>query len=35
MCIRDRINAGIKAIREDGTYDAITKNYFAASIYGD
>ncbi|MGB4826884.1 MAG: transporter substrate-binding domain-containing protein [Paracoccaceae bacterium] len=33
--LREQINAGIKAIREDGTYDAITKNYFAASIYGD
>ncbi len=32
--LREQINAGIKAIREDGTYDEITKKYFAADIYG-
>ncbi|MCX7889049.1 MAG: transporter substrate-binding domain-containing protein [Rhodobacteraceae bacterium] len=33
--LREAINAGIKAIRADGTYDAITAKYFASSIYGD
>lgn len=33
--LREQINAGIKQIRADGTYDAITKKYFASSIYGD
>ena len=28
------LNDAIKAIRADGTYDAITKNYFASDIYG-
>ena len=28
------LNDAIKAIRADGTYDAITANYFASSIYG-
>ncbi len=32
--LREKINAGIKAIRENGTYDEITKKYFAESIYG-
>jgi polar amino acid transport system substrate-binding protein len=32
---REKINAGIKAIRENGTYDEITARYFPASIYGD
>ncbi len=32
--LREKINAGIKAIRENGTYDEITKKYFADSIYG-
>ncbi|MEZ5777638.1 MAG: transporter substrate-binding domain-containing protein [Paracoccaceae bacterium] len=32
--LREKINAGIAKIREDGTYDAITKEYFADSIYG-
>ena len=33
--LREKINAAIKKIREDGTYDKITANYFASSIYGD
>ena len=33
--LKAKINAGIAKILEDGTYDAITKNYFASSIYGD
>jgi polar amino acid transport system substrate-binding protein len=28
------LNDAIKAIRADGTYDAITANYFSSSIYG-
>ena len=28
------LNAAIKAVRADGTYDAITKNYFSFDIYG-
>jgi polar amino acid transport system substrate-binding protein len=30
-----KINAGIAAVRADGTYDKITAGYFASSIYGD
>ncbi len=33
--LRASINAGIAAVRADGTYDAITAKYFASSIYGD
>ena len=33
--LREKINAAIKAIRADGTYDTITAKYFASSIYGD
>ncbi|MBB3660052.1 polar amino acid transport system substrate-binding protein [Rhizobium sp. BK650] len=33
--LRDKINAAIKAIRADGTYDKITKKYFDFDIYGD
>ena len=33
--LKAKFNAGIKAIREDGTYDEITKKYFAMSIYGE
>ena len=33
--LREKINAGIAKIREDGTYDEITKKYFASSIYGN
>jgi len=32
--LREKFNAGIEAIREDGTYDAITSKYFATDIYG-
>ena len=32
--LKDTLNAAIKAIRADGTYDAITKNYFTFDIYG-
>lgn len=32
--LKAKINAGISKILEDGTYEAITKNYFASSIYG-
>ena len=33
--LRERFNAGIAAIIADGTYDAISANYFTTSIYGD
>lgn len=33
--LKGKINAAIKQIREDGTYDAITAKYFAISIYGN
>jgi polar amino acid transport system substrate-binding protein len=33
--LREKINAGIAAVIADGTYDKITANYFASSIYGD
>ena len=29
-----KINAAIKQIREDGTYDEIAKKYFSFDIYG-
>jgi polar amino acid transport system substrate-binding protein len=32
--LKAKINAGIAKILEDGTYDTITKGYFASSIYG-
>lgn len=32
--IKDRLNAAIKALRENGTYDAVTKKYFTHDIYG-
>jgi polar amino acid transport system substrate-binding protein len=32
--IKDRINAAIKALRENGKYDEITKKYFDFDIYG-
>ena len=32
--LMDKFNAAIAKIREDGTYDKITANYFASSIYG-
>jgi polar amino acid transport system substrate-binding protein len=33
--LKAKFNAGIDAIRADGTYDKITAGYFASSIYGD
>ncbi|MFZ1814701.1 MAG: transporter substrate-binding domain-containing protein [Rhizobiaceae bacterium] len=33
--LQAKINAAIKKIREDGTYDAISKKYFDFNIYGD
>ncbi len=33
--LRNKINAAIKGIRADGTYDTITKKYFDFDIYGD
>ena len=32
--IKERINAAIKAIRDNGKYDEITKKYFSFDIYG-
>ncbi|WP_407716663.1 transporter substrate-binding domain-containing protein [Mangrovibrevibacter kandeliae] len=32
--LKAKLNAGIKAIREDGTYEAISKPYFNFDIYG-
>ena len=32
--LKDKLNAAIKAIRADGTYDAITRKYFTFDIYG-
>jgi len=33
--LKDKINAAIKAIRADGTYDKISKKYFDFDIYGN
>lgn len=33
--LKEKLNAGIKAIRANGTYDTITKKYFDFDIYGD
>lgn len=33
--LKDKFNAAIDKIRADGTYDKITANYFASSIYGE
>jgi polar amino acid transport system substrate-binding protein len=33
--IKDRINAAIKAIRDNGKYAEITKKYFTFDVYGD
>lgn len=33
--LRDKINAAIKAIRENGKYAEITKKYFDFDVYGD
>ncbi|MGV8985420.1 MAG: transporter substrate-binding domain-containing protein [Cypionkella sp.] len=32
--LKDKLNAAIKAIRADGTYDAISKKYFDFDVYG-
>lgn len=32
--LKDKFNAAIKAIRANGTYDKISKNYFTFDIYG-
>jgi polar amino acid transport system substrate-binding protein len=32
--LKDKFNAAIKAIRSNGTYDTISKKYFAFDIYG-
>ncbi len=32
--LKEKINAAIKAIRENGTYDAFSKKYFDFDIYG-
>jgi polar amino acid transport system substrate-binding protein len=32
---RDRLNVAIKRLRDNGTYDAITKKYFAFDIFGN
>ena len=32
--LKDKINAGIKAIRANGKYDEISKKYFDFDIYG-
>jgi len=33
--LRDALNGAIKAIRADGTYEAIQKKYFSFDIYGN
>jgi polar amino acid transport system substrate-binding protein len=33
--LKDKLNAAIAAIRADGTYAAITANYFAFDVYGE
>jgi polar amino acid transport system substrate-binding protein len=33
--LKDKINAAIKAIRDNGKYAEITKKYFAFDVYGD
>lgn len=33
--LKERINAAIKGIRENGTYQEITKKYFKVDVYGD
>jgi polar amino acid transport system substrate-binding protein len=33
--LKEKFNAAIKKIREDGTYDEFSKKYFSSSIYGN
>ena len=33
--LREKFNAAIAAIREDGTYETINKKYFDFDVYGD
>jgi polar amino acid transport system substrate-binding protein len=33
--LKDKLNAAIAAIRADGTYAAITANYFSFDVYGE
>ena len=33
--LREKINAAIKAIRENGAYAEISKKYFTFDIYGE
>ena len=33
--LKEKINAGIEAIRANGKYDEIAKKYFDFDIYGD
>ena len=33
--LKDKLNEAIKAVRADGSYDAITAKYFSSSIYGE
>jgi polar amino acid transport system substrate-binding protein len=32
--LKDKLNAAIKAVRADGTYDKIAKKYFDFDVYG-
>ena len=32
--LKEKLNAAIKAIRANGTYDAFSKKYFDFDIYG-
>lgn len=33
--LKEKVNAGIKAVRDNGKYEEITKKYFSFDIYGD
>jgi len=33
--LKDELNAAIKAIRDNGTYDTVSKKYFDFDVYGD